>query len=265
MPEGTYAFSGVELTETVNGLRRAESSWNSDRRTKPKMEHQVPRVGTLGCDLSGICESLSGDETRFQLCNSRISKRSRGGFGESQWRFSGITSASGERRFLTGNMNEYHKQACFLKKLVLLDDTPANRELCDRLKRVERCEKSTQCACRLVGLIALLGLAGLGYASVLMPEFFDNSTHFMIRLCSALGLGSTLCFATFLGVWCSYRIAANRLHDECRAVIANMLAARTSVLAVSAQDYDPVTRHPAIHRRTVVLSDVVDSKPNKVA
>lgn len=177
-----------------------------------------------------------------------------------------MTSAPDGQPFLTGNMNEYHKQACFLKKLVLLDDTPANRDLCDRLTRVERCEKSTQCACRLVGLIALLGLAGLGYAAVLLPEFFDNSTHFMIRLCSALGLGSALCFAAFLGLWCSYRLAANRLHDECRVVIERMFAVRVSSFVVSTQQISGESNPNTIfHRRTVVLSDVAGPKANKAA
>lgn len=117
-------------------------------------------------------------------------------------------------------MSEYRKQAAFLRKLVMHEDTPENRALCERMAHVERSERCTQCACRLVGLIALLGLAGLGYAAVLLPEFFDSSTHFIVRLCSALGLGSTACFAVFLALWFSYRRAANRLHAQCRLIIA---------------------------------------------
>ena len=123
-------------------------------------------------------------------------------------------------------MNEYQKQAAFLKKLVMLDDVPESRAICERLSHVERSEKCLQCACRLVALIAMLGLAGIGYAAVLLPQFFDNSTHFIIRFCSALGLGSGLCFAVFLGIWYAYRRAANRIHAECRLAITKSLAAR---------------------------------------
>lgn len=121
-------------------------------------------------------------------------------------------------------MSEYRKQAAFLRKLVMHEDTPENRALCERMAHVEHCERCTQCACRLVGLIALLGLAGLGYASVLLPEFFDGSTHFIVRLCSALGLGSTVCFAAFLVLWFSYRRSANHLHAQCRVIIAKIWA-----------------------------------------
>lgn len=130
-------------------------------------------------------------------------------------------------------MSEYQKQAEFLKKLVMCDDTPESRALCERLSQVERSEKCTQCACRLVGLIALLGVSGLGYAAVLLPQFFDNSTHFIVRLCGALGLGSGLCFAAFLGLWYCYRRAANRLHAQCRQSISKMLARKIPSAALS--------------------------------
>jgi hypothetical protein len=123
-------------------------------------------------------------------------------------------------------MSEYQKQTAFLKKLVLHEDTPSNRALCERLAAVEKNERALQCASRLVGLIAMLGLAGLCYSAVLLPQFFDNSTHLMIRLCTALSFGSTLCFALFLGLLYSCRYTANRLHAECRVVISKMLAAQ---------------------------------------
>lgn len=140
-------------------------------------------------------------------------------------------------------MSEYQKQSDFLRKLVMYDDTPENRALCERLSVVERSEKCTQCACRLVGLIALLGLSGLGYAAVLLPQFFDNSTHFIVRLCGALGLGSGLCLAVFLGLWYSYRRAANRLHAQCRLSISKMLAQKIPSSAIAS----PVIRdQPAV-------------------
>lgn len=145
-------------------------------------------------------------------------------------------------------MSEYQRQADFLKKLVMYEDTPETRELCERLSQVERSERCTQCACRLVGLIALLGLSGLGYAAVLLPQFFDNSTHFIVRLCSALGLGSGLCLTVFLGLWYSYRRAANRLHAQCRLSISKMLAQKIPSAAIAS----PVIRdQPAMEVATI--------------
>ena len=164
-------------------------------------------------------------------------------------------------------MSEYQKQAAFLKRLVMFDDTPENRVLCDRLSHAERSEKCLQCACRLVGLIALLGLAGLGYASVLLPQFFDNSTHFIIRLCSAVGLGSTLCFTVFLALWYSYRRTANRIHSECRLAISKMLAAKLPSMAASSSPIvhdEPKVKVEVLHR-TVDVSGLVNGGLRKVS
>jgi hypothetical protein len=123
-------------------------------------------------------------------------------------------------------MSEHRKQAEFLKKLVMLDECPAHRSLCERLVAAEKSEKCLLLACRLVGLIALVALGGIGYSAVLLPQFFDNATHIILRFFSALGLGSGLCFAVFLGLWFWYRNATNRIHAECRQVITAMLDLR---------------------------------------
>lgn len=124
-------------------------------------------------------------------------------------------------------MSEHRKQAEFLKKLVMHDDSPAHRSLCERLAAAERNERCLVLACRLVGLIALVAMAGIGYSAVLLPEFFDNATHVVLRFFSALTLGSALCFLVFLGLWFWYRDHTNRIHDECRQVITAMLEGRS--------------------------------------
>ena len=106
------------------------------------------------------------------------------------------------------------------------DDSPANRSICERLAAAERNERCLLLACRLVGLIAAVALAGIGYSAVLLPQFFDNATHVVLRFFSALSLGSALCFVVFLGLWFWYRSHTNRIHDECRRVITMMLELR---------------------------------------
>jgi len=123
-------------------------------------------------------------------------------------------------------MSEHRKKSEFLKKLVMHDDCAANRGLCERLASAERNERCLLLACRLVGLITAVALAGIGYSAVLLPEFFDNATHVVLRVFSALSLGSALCFVVFLGLWFWYRSHTNRIHDECRQVITAMLEAR---------------------------------------
>ncbi len=164
-------------------------------------------------------------------------------------------------------MSEYKKQSAFLKKLVMIEDTADNRALCERLCHVERSERCLQCACRLVGLIALLGVAGLGYAAVLLPQFFDNSTHFIIRLCSAVGLGSCLCFSVFLALWYSYRRIANRIHSECRLVIVKTLSAKfpsTGNVSLPVVNDEPQVKI-AVLRQTVEISELAEGGFQKVS
>jgi hypothetical protein len=123
-------------------------------------------------------------------------------------------------------MSEYRKQVAFLKSLMTYDDNAEHRLLCERLTGLERNERCLLCACRLVGLIALLAMAGIGYSAVLLPEFFDNATHLILRFFTALGLGSLICFTAFLGVWFWYRLAMNRIHDECRRSVTRMVDSR---------------------------------------
>lgn len=124
-------------------------------------------------------------------------------------------------------MTEYRKQAAFLKALLKYDDCSESRILCERLTVAEQNERCLLGACRLVAVVALLGVAGLGYSAVLLPQFFDNSTHVVVQFFSALGLGSLMCLGAFLGLWFWYRNAVNRIHDECRRMITAMVEARS--------------------------------------
>ena len=90
-------------------------------------------------------------------------------------------------------MSEHQKHSAFLKSLLTCDDNAEHQCLQERIARAERDEHCIGCACRLVGLIALLALAGLGYCAVLLPEFFHKARHFYVQFFSALALASALC------------------------------------------------------------------------
>jgi len=150
-------------------------------------------------------------------------------------------------------MSEYRKQAAFLKTLIAYADTPEHRGMAERLCHAEKNERCLLCACRLVGLIALLGLAGLGYSAVLLPEFFDHATHIVIQVFSAVGLGSLLCLVVFLGLWLWYRSALNRIHDEYRRIITKTLETRFKTTAT--KFYPLVVEDP--HLRITATREVV--------
>ncbi len=126
-------------------------------------------------------------------------------------------------------MSEYRKQSAFLKELMTLHEhNPAHIELSSRLASAESGERCLYSACRLVGVVVLLALAGVGYSSVLLPEFFDNTTHIVIRFFTALALGSAVCFAVFYGLWSWYRKQANRIHEECRRLVLSTVTPQQS-------------------------------------
>jgi hypothetical protein len=131
------------------------------------------------------------------------------------------------------------------------EDTPAHRSLCERLAAAEKNERCLLLACRLVGLVALVALGGIGYSAVLLPEFFDNATHVVLRFFSALSLGSALCFVIFLGMWFWYRSHTCRIHDECRKVITAMWEARLH--STSAPFYPVLVEDPKV--KIVPLSE----------
>ena len=123
-------------------------------------------------------------------------------------------------------MTEYCKQAAFLRMLLAYEDADKRRELQEHLAQAEKNERCVLVATRLVGVIAAMGLAGLGYSAVLLPEFFNTSSHILVQFFSALALGSAMCLTVFVGLWLYYRGALNRVHDECRRVITRMIEAR---------------------------------------
>jgi hypothetical protein len=123
-------------------------------------------------------------------------------------------------------MSEHQKQAAFLRALMAYEDGIEHQLLKERLCAAEKNERCLVYACRLVGCLVLVGLAGLGYSAVLLPQFFDNSPHVLIQFFSALGLGSMMCLGVFGGLWFWYRIAVNRVYDECRKVVMRMIEVR---------------------------------------
>lgn len=137
-------------------------------------------------------------------------------------------------------MNEYRRQSAFLQSLLAYDDSASSHELRERLAAAERNERSLLSACRLVSFFGLFGLFAFGYSAVLVPEFFENSSHLLIRLSSALGLGSVMCLMVFLGLWLWYRAVANRVREECRQSVRQTLDA---VLSPQADRGRPVVLH----------------------
>jgi len=119
-------------------------------------------------------------------------------------------------------MSERQKQINFLKVLIRDEESEQHRDLQDRIKRAEQDEKCIRRMLFLAIVVALLSLAGLGYSAVFHPNFFARTTPFIVRLFSAVGLGSLACLIAFVGYWLWHRNMLNGLNEECRrAVLAS--------------------------------------------
>ncbi len=137
-------------------------------------------------------------------------------------------------------MNGRLRESEFLKELLAYDDCARARELQELLAAADRNEHCLFSSCRLVALIGILSGLGFGYTAVLLPEFFNNSSHILIRLFSALGLGSAFCLVVFAALWAWYRASGGRVREECRNLIGRMLSTR---LRPGAERTAPVVQH----------------------
>lgn len=126
-------------------------------------------------------------------------------------------------------MNERQKQSAFLKDLLRGEDSPASQELKAQIIKSEQNEKCVRCALMIVGVIGSLSVAGLGYSAVLLPNFFESSTPFLVRLFTALALACGLCLLLYLGLWLSYRATTNHLLGEVRRFLLSSAQSRQPV------------------------------------
>lgn len=123
-------------------------------------------------------------------------------------------------------MSERQKEVKFLKSLILCDDSDQGRQLQERIKCAEKDEKCVRCATYMVGIAALLSLAGLGYSAVFVSEIHRFSSHIAPRIFSALGLASLLCLFLFAGYWLWFRAVSNRVYEDCRRFLRAALETR---------------------------------------
>ena len=120
-------------------------------------------------------------------------------------------------------MSKRQKQTAFLKTLILHGDAEVRTQLEERIKRAERDEQCAWRALWLVSVLAVFSAFGICYSAVLIPEFFHNSWHKVVRLFCGLGLASLVCAVSFLACWLWCRAVLNRVQEDCRRFVMAML------------------------------------------
>ena len=152
---------------------------------------------------------------------------------------------------------ERERQSEFLKGL-LKDETLECKRLRQRLQQADQNEHSIRRALVLMVVIAVFAMLGLGYSAVLLPDFFDNATPFLVKLFCALGLGSVLCMVIFGGCWLYYRDAANQVNTDCRNYLGD--EAKGQEIKVDFQRPVTVNQSPAAVYRIETVSPADDSR-----
>jgi len=133
-------------------------------------------------------------------------------------------------------MSKRQKQTAFLKTLVLHGDATARRQLLAKMSKAERDEHCSWCALWLVMVLSLLSLCGLCYSSVLVPDFFQNPSQLIVRIFCSLGLASVVCSLVFMACWLWYRGTLNRLHEESRRFIMEILETQSRLGQLQSTD-----------------------------
>jgi len=127
-------------------------------------------------------------------------------------------------------MTERDRQTDFLMRLMVFTDSRAQPDLQARIQQAQHDESCIRFALILVSFIGGFALCGLGYCSVLHPEFFDSTAPTLVKIFCAIGLGSLICLLVFLGCWLWYRKASNRVYGECRRLVIEGINARLKSL-----------------------------------
>ena len=120
-------------------------------------------------------------------------------------------------------MSKRRQQTAFLKALIRYGNLDERTELQERIKRAERDELCAWRALCLVSLLAVFSAFGICYSAVLIPGFFQNSSHIVVKVFFSLGLASVTCAVAFLGCWLWCRAVLNRVQQECRCCVMAML------------------------------------------
>lgn len=123
-------------------------------------------------------------------------------------------------------MSKRQKQTAFLRALILHGNAEERARLQERISRAERDEQCAWRALWLVSLLAVFSCLGICYSAVLIPEFFNQSSHPIVKVFCGLGLASLICATAFLGFWIWCRGVMNRVQEDCRRFVMAMMEPR---------------------------------------
>jgi hypothetical protein len=122
--------------------------------------------------------------------------------------------------------SEHQRDTAFLRQCLRYDESAERQRLEDRITQVQRDDRCVQRAVWLMALLMALAMAGLGYGSILIENFPQDTAQPFVRIVSALALASMICLVAFVGLRIVYRLKLDRRREECRQLVAKLLESR---------------------------------------
>lgn len=140
-------------------------------------------------------------------------------------------------------MQDYEHHTAFLVALINHQTPGACNTLEGEFTQAIARERCIRRAVFAVSVVGGLSVAGIGYAAVLSPNFFQNTAPFVVRLFHATGLASAICLAGFLPLWGYTRAQLRNLHRQCRQAIMGCLLDTRVSHSYIVQKSGPVSDH----------------------
>jgi hypothetical protein len=123
-------------------------------------------------------------------------------------------------------MSEHQNHTQFLRQCLLYDDSSKRHELEKTFSQLQRDLRCVRRAAWLMAMLATLAVAGLGFAVVLTDNFPYNLPPFILNLICTLAVGSLISLLAFAGLRMVYCRQLDQRREECRQLVAKLLASR---------------------------------------
>jgi uncharacterized membrane protein YjfL (UPF0719 family) len=123
-------------------------------------------------------------------------------------------------------MSEHQKHTEFLRYCLRYGESAEHQALEKEITRIQRDERCVQRAVWLMAILTALALAILGYPVILVESFPDNVSQFTLNLVCVLGMASLICLLVFVSLGMVYRRKLDQRREECRQLVAKLLASR---------------------------------------
>ena len=153
-------------------------------------------------------------------------------------------------------MSEHQKETAFLRRLISYGDNAQWRELDNRIRQLERDELCLRRAVWIMGLCAALAAAGLCYSVVFLFDHTMNATQFMtqtvIKVLSAVALGSLGCAFAFRGLAIFYRKDLDQHREQCRRLAMELIESRLGIEPPARSEV--AARSPVPHAPAAIIA-----------